>query len=114
MSRNRDEEEFTDRVKAKLDQTADPLDANTLTRLQQIRLAALARAETEKRPRSWLPVGGVLAATAALALFLLNKDSIPNAELDANELDILASSDEVELYEDLEFYQWLDADEEQS
>lgn len=109
---------WLDDVRARLDESARDLDAATLSRLNQARQAALAAA----RPRApwwrfapWL-VGATATAALALAVGLaLTLPGSPEpavapvaAGLDAADFDMLAAPDDLALYEDMEFYAWLD------
>jgi anti-sigma-K factor RskA len=115
-------------VRARLDESARDLDAATLSRLNQARQAALAAA----RPRRpWWRIAPYLVgatATAALALAVglaltlpgspesavapvaagLDVAGLDAADLDAADLDMLSAPDDLALYEDMEFYAWLD------
>jgi ferric-dicitrate binding protein FerR (iron transport regulator) len=106
-------EAWVERAVALLDESARNLDAATLSRLNRARQTALA---PRRRPRqAWL-VGGSLAA-AALALVigvgLGHRVSSPTASpADAagqDEIDALVGDDNPDLYENLEFYAWLNA-----
>lgn len=109
---------WLDDVRARLDESARDLDAATLSRLNQARQAALAAA----RPRApwwrfapWL-VGATATAALALAVGLaLTLPGSPEpvvapvaAGLDAADFDMLSAPDDLALYEDMEFYAWLD------
>lgn len=107
-------EPWLDRSLALLDQSAESLDAATLSRLNRARQAALAQPDLRHRH-----VGLALAGAAALALAIgvghrafaparmpLEQAATP----DGNALDALAADDDgLELSEDLDFYAWLDA-----
>lgn len=113
---------------ALLDESAQQLDAATLSRLNRARQAALAR----RRPRAahawFLPVGlvsacalllavalwhvrapGPVAGSAALATPAAATATANGSGFNANDLDMVSSDDSLEFYQDLEFYAWLDA-----
>lgn len=104
------------RVRADLDASVQALDGATRSRLNRARQLALAGAGA----RRWrAPAWGVTAATAALALALagtwVHPGRAPVAPtppdrllLDAADFDLLVAPDELQLYEDLAFYRWLD------
>ncbi len=105
-------------VRARLDESAHSLDAATLSRLNHARHAALAA--RSRGPRAWwLPAAG-LAASCALVLAVvawypsahLTVPATPahSAVSDAE----IAADDGIEFYQDLEFYAWLDAQEQES
>ena len=111
-----DENEFVKRVSATLDEQADSLDGETLSKLNQARQAAIEKAG--KRSSSWLfPASGIATAAGIAALsFSLwtNTVTISNLEPDVLEdIELLSSNEELDFYNDLAFYQWLE-DEAQS
>src|SRR5262245_52383454 len=110
------DEAFVRRVKAVLDEGNAKLDARVRSRLTQARYAALAQADT--RPmlwwRQWAPAAGV-AAAAALAVLIWpgarqQHEQPPDEAL--NDLEIVLDGENLDLFEDLDFYEWVDADAE--
>ena len=111
--------EWTARARELLDASAGALDGATASRLNRARQQALA---TRARParRWWLPAGAATAVSVLLALAVVNPFAsrpAPNAPAlatgggDDTELLIVAD-DNLELAQDLEFYAWLDAEDE--
>ena len=96
-------------VRARLDESTQSLDAATLSRLNQARHAALA-ARSRGRRAWWLPAAG-LAASCALVLAVVAW--YPPAHPAVADADI-AADDGIDFYQDLEFYAWLDAQEQES
>ena len=112
------DDEFAERARALFEQSVEELDANTLSRLNRGRQAALA--ELEKGATSgirfgqWVPAAGV-AAAAVVAVALWNgnmpADSVaPPSEV--TDFEILLAEDSFEMLEDLEFYAWIDLESE--
>ena len=108
------------RTRAALEQDAAGLDAATLSRLNRARQAALdARAPRSTRSR-WIGAGAAAALAAAFALALVVRAPDParlpvgEAAVAQEDIDLLSGEDEVELYEDQEFYAWLDAQSQSS
>jgi len=106
-------EAWVERAVALLDESARNLDAATLSRLNRARQTALA---PRRRPRQvWLVGGSVAAAALALVIGvgLGHRASSPTAlPADAatqDELDALVGEDNPDLYENLDFYAWLNA-----
>lgn len=101
------EEALLQTVKNALDASCDKLDAATCARLRAARLRAL---QPGPAYRPWLiwPAGG-LAVAATLLLSWGLWFSGPTGPMPAalEQLELLSSSDSLELYTDLEFYQWL-------
>lgn len=105
------------RVRAHLEQGAQQLNVYTVQRLAQARAAALQGARAPRRARRWLlPLGA--AVTAALVVSVtLHSMRTPDravAEVVTLDLDLLTSRDDLELYQELEFYAWLDDEHESS
>lgn len=98
------------------------LDAATLSRLNRARQAALEEYERQKRRPAWLPASGWqpaigVAAVAAIAVALSvgrvpgNRPAADDALADkAVELEVMLDDENLEMIEDLEFYDWLEAD----
>jgi hypothetical protein len=110
-----------------LDESAQALDAASLSRLNRARQAALAQRRQRKRMTRWLPALGLgLACSCALLLAVavwvprqrLNPvDAAPGAYSTAaysGETDAISGDDGIEFYQNLEFYAWLDAQEQES
>ncbi|MEO5560449.1 MAG: hypothetical protein ABIO49_11215 [Dokdonella sp.] len=111
---SRPNELWIERAVALLDESADALDAATLSSLNRARQAALA----QRRPRlsAWMMGSGFVGAALALVLaFGLRQHpasspmSAPVAIEPVVDADALASDDNLDLYENLDFYAWLDA-----
>ncbi len=92
-----------------LDQSVRDLDQKTILRVQRARLNVLEHASSR---HSWLrwAGGAAMASVAALALTLWmwpatggNHSHLPLLE----DLELMQSSENIELSEDLEFYDWL-------
>lgn len=106
---------FARRLKAQLDQSADELDTLTRARLRAMRLRALA----PQVRMSWLRWGVPTALAASLALAVVlslppgRDDAVPYGPvaagplLAAEDFDLIADADALDLGEDLEFYLWL-------
>ena len=110
----RSDEPWVERAVALLDESADALDAATLSRLNRARHAALSQG----RGVSSRWTMGIGLAGAALALMLafglgqrqaLQSVKEPVAVEQTGDADALASDDNLDLYENLDFYAWLDA-----
>jgi len=115
MNPSREDEAWIERATALLDRSAENLDAATLSRLNRARQAALA--QRRAAPRHWIwgaGLAGAAAAVFALALGLHHRIDTPHlappAPLQAGDIDYLTSDDEtMDLYENLDFYAWLEA-----
>jgi len=98
---------FLQRVKDSLDSSEAQLDNDTLRQLRQARNKALARLPA--RRRIWQPVGlTAIAASLALivSLHIMQPDIAVNAPA-VEDINLLSAGDDLDLYENLDFYQWL-------
>ena len=90
------------------DKSVDALDAETLSKLNRGRHAALAELHTGRaRWMRWAPAAGV-AAAVVVAVMLAVPQTTVDTTLPATDMDILLGEDSIEMLEDLEFYAWLD------
>ena len=108
------ESAFAGEAKQLFDESVEGLDGQTRSRLNRGRQAALEELETG-RPAwvQWAPAAGV-AAAAILAVVLWTGNQ-PIDELtptaSAADFEILLTEDSFEMLEELEFYSWIDLDE---
>ncbi|HST28005.1 MAG TPA: DUF3619 family protein [Rudaea sp.] len=115
---------WADRARSLLDESAQALDAATLSRLNRARQAALAQ-RAPRRRAAWvfLPAGLAGACALLLAVGVWHGRRAPTAmpaqaevaasangsAVNAGDLDMIASADDMEMMQDLDFYAWLDA-----
>ena len=114
---NEEDKIFINKIKHGLGDGTQQLPAGIQSRLTQMRHEALDAGERRGFFSSlslWDPAirwsGLATAGAAALAVFLYFQTPAaiqPNFE----DIDLLASEDKLELYEDLEFYAWLAEEE---
>ncbi|MGB4548022.1 MAG: hypothetical protein WBI10_03800 [Syntrophales bacterium] len=108
---------FLNRVREALNESAGNLDGPTLARLGDIRHRAVEAADEGpglmlRLPR-WVKMSGLATAAAAVMVFSLWFTS-PKHDLavkNPEDFEIVLAKDQIDLYEDLDFYSWL-ADEE--
>ncbi len=105
------ENELNTNFRQGLDESVDALDANTLSKIRQIRAQAIEKAGARHVNWSGFLVGGL--ATACVMVFavmiLLESPTLMQA-VPADDIELLSFSDNLELFEDLEFYEWLEED----
>lgn len=94
-----------------LRRSGDDIDAVTAARLARARQAALA--EMQRRRAGWLVPALAAAAVGAVGLWVsrgagLPATPAPVASVPTAEVEALAGGDSLEMFEDLEFYVWLD------
>ncbi len=105
-----DDNKLNQRIRTALDASVDELDPDISRRLRQARHAALETA-TKPRPPFWQPAGAfALASILVLSIFLWpdrdTRQVAPEAAALAD-LELITTNDSLQLYEDLDFYQWL-------
>jgi hypothetical protein len=121
-----DQDSWASRARTLLDESAEGLDAATLSRLNRARQAALAQVRP-RAPRRWfLPAGMASACVLLLAVVAWHAQGpdgtarlpeLPfpaSASSTSSDIDLVSSDDNLELYQDLEFYAWLDAQDQGS
>jgi hypothetical protein len=109
---------WTRQAQALLDESAQKLDASTLSRLNRARQAALGQRRARTMRAWFVPAGFASACVLLLAVAVwhghaprpvhsppASTSSQPD-ELATNEADV---NDDDEFYEDLDFYTWLEA-----
>ena len=105
------------RVRQHLDASLEVLDQATLDRLAHARHAALVNAQSDRGNKpSWLLPVGALASIGVMLLalgLLINSSStlIPSTTLD---IELLSSSEQLDTYDNLDFYRWLALNEQAS
>ena len=105
-------EEFVSRARELFDDSVERLDAATLSRLNQGRHRALAELETAKPKGQWLrwaPAAGI--ATAAVVTVMVMNAPVPvdtDESFTTSDFEMLLEDDGLEMFEDLEFYSWLE------
>ncbi|MEE8388576.1 MAG: DUF3619 family protein [Acidiferrobacterales bacterium] len=107
---NGSEDKLIDQTRRVLDARADQLDDNIVARLRAGRLRATEVAARKNKRPAWInPVGGLVAATLvvgiATSLWMANP-SVPKHGIE--DMEILASVESPEFYQNLEFYLWLE------
>ena len=112
--------EWTGQARQLLDDSAAGIDAATLSKLNRARQAAL-QGRGARASRPWfLPAGlaGACAVLLAVAVVWMHHspasnvlfgDAQGNGSMSDNDLEMVASDDGIEFYQDLDFYAWLDS-----
>jgi hypothetical protein len=113
MNEPRKEEQFAKQARSLFDESVDKLDAATLSRLNKSRhsaLGQLTRSPSRSRSSLWLPVTGIVAAT--LVVMVVSRGpadiDVPIDSPVASDFEILLEEDSLEMFEELEFYSWLE------
>ena len=106
---------FAERARAVFDDSIESLDAETRSRLNRGRHAALEAAGDSRplwRPLAWLPATAAAAAIAVVVLTANDPAMAPAIQPPAADMEILLNGDDLEMLDDLEFYSWIDLETE--
>ena len=99
------QQEFVNKARQTLDQSVAELDTVTLARLKAARLTALEARDKQALWQNKLVLASVMSVTLVAGIWLIQKPVATDFPMD--DMQILTSNDELELFRDLEFYQWL-------
>jgi len=108
------DKKLTDIAKTALDQKTEGLSSDTQHRLRLAREQALAQTGksfwSDCLSWKWLSGAGAGVALASVIVFMVvpNLQSNPNSLSPLDDLDLLTAEVDMDLMDDLEFYQWLD------
>ena len=113
MNGDEQEKRLLEKAKSLLSEAAENLDSQTKRRLERIRLDALSSAEAKEArffPRpGWVTAGAFAAAgMAAVAVFFWLRTStgdFPDKHIE--DFEMITSTEDMDLYENLDFYRWL-------
>ena len=105
-------EQLAKQAKAMFDDSVERLDAAALSRLNQGRHAALSRLQDGRTGvvwGRWVPLTGVAAAALVTVMVMRGPESIDMPTESVTDFEILLDGESLEMFEDLEFYSWLEA-----
>ena len=107
---NQTEKQIEQKAKVTFDQQADSLNSQTLQRLRAAREMALSQ---QSKAPSWLSAKWLSGAGAALALasvlaFMIVPQLTSNKLSPLEDLEMLSAEADMDVYTQLDFYQWLD------
>ena len=115
MKKSNENKAFLDNINDRLNKRVDELDDATLSALQNIRKTAIAQAENKTTDTwNWLqPIPVMALASIVLVVSVTLQMTMTSSVLPSPalaDIPMLTASDDIEFYNDLEFYQWLDAE----
>jgi len=103
--------EWLESIRLHLEQGVDQIDEATGSKLSQIRRQALDKKTSKKFTAYFLPAAAIASACLVLALliYIPEQGSNQNQNEMIDDLDLITTSESLDLFEDLEFYEWLEA-----
>lgn len=111
MSEQDKDRELLNAIKHELDNSIERVDAQTRSRLTQIRHQALQRKKKSNLIDSpFVPVSVFATAclVVAVALYIPDNSDMQNPDDIVSDLDLISSTENLEFFEELEFYEWLE------
>jgi hypothetical protein len=106
-----DNDDFVAQAKGAFDDSVERLDAAALSQLNQGRHAALEQLASGSSKAAWVrwaPAGGV-AAAALITVIVMRGPEIESMPAEVvSDFEILLEGESLEMFEDLEFYSWMD------
>lgn len=110
------QDDFEQKIKTSLDESAANLDANTRKRLADIRRQALNTQTNHAKPARWLAISHWLPSTSLafgilLALFFVAQHQKSRVEFGQDQVavfEMLNSTDDLDTLSDPDFYLWAD------
>jgi len=106
-----DSGDFAAQAKEAFDDSVERLDAAALSRLNQGRHAALEQLASGRSKAVWMrwvPAGGV-AAAALITMIIMRGPELESMPIEVvSDFEILLEGESLEMFEDLEFYSWMD------
>ena len=100
--------EWLETIREALQQGVDELDPGTSLKLAEVRRQALTRASARNRSLYILPAAVLASACLVLAIVLYFPRPQPKQIEMIDDLDLITNSQNLELIEDLDFYEWLE------
>ena len=112
MQTEQSERQLAEQLGRQLRDSEDDIDELTRARLSAARRRALEAASSQRRWHrfGWSAGGFATAAVAVLAIVLWNGGQTPAPDLFGDDWEMLAEGD-MQLIEELEFYDWLPEEE---
>ena len=119
MTEYRDNDDMLQQVRQALDDSVDNLDEMTRARLQAARKRAIGSAIQQSGWRRWLqprpavtlPVGAMAMVLVAVVSLHIYRAPTAITAPDAEVLEMLTAVDDLEILQDMEFYEWLESHE---
>ncbi len=113
----KDDLSYRDKLSASLDKHSDQLDYTTQMRLKQARQRALSQSIDHTRQKRWwtlvipsVATSAIVAYFAIVNVFIVSAPPVDDKAMLYQDIELLATDEELGLIEQLEFYEWLEKD----
>ncbi|WP_144394897.1 hypothetical protein [Pleionea sediminis] len=111
-----DDKQWLKSLVRSLDETSENIDYSTQLKLQQARESALKNQPESGHQRRWVLIFPSLATAATVAYFMMTTlmvvppERVDNRADLLKDIELLATEEELDMIEQLEFYEWLEED----
>ena len=107
MTTRHTEHEFTSLARNRFEKSVRELDGDTLADLAAIRARALARRPLSSRRWLLIPAGALVSIGLALLVHHTLLAPVPQRSPVHDDIELMSTQEGLELYDDIEFYEWL-------
>lgn len=112
MQSDMNDQELGAKLRAELDQRTDSMDTVTAARLSAVRARALDAVPGSGQSMVWTYTGAVATTLLVAVLVVWPPRGNQDIGLPLDEMELFSANEELEFYSELEFYEWLDYDQE--
>ena len=105
------EQEFFSIVRSSFENSIHDLDKDVAGRLAAIRARALEGRMSSFRARLQIPVAALVFICLAIAYYNVMFPPVPIQSYTPDDIELMTTLDSLDLYNDAEFYEWLEGQE---
>ena len=102
------EQEFASVVSSSFENSIHDLDEDVAGRLAAIRARALEGRPFSIRARLQIPVAALIFICLAIAIYNVMFPTVPMQSYTPDDIELMTTLDSLDLYNDEEFYEWLE------
>jgi hypothetical protein len=108
MNEKQQNDKLIENIHAQLQNSVNNIDAATQSKITQARHRALDQYSSKQPLHLWLSATAVATSCVAILIFLLYPAQQNSEPALLDEFELISNIDDMEVLEELEFYQWLD------
>lgn len=112
MQSDMNDQELGAKLRAELDHRTESTDAVTAARLSAARARALDAVSGSGLHAVWMYTGAIATTLLVAVLVVWSPRGNHDIGLPLEEMELFSANEELEFYSELEFYEWLDYDQE--